>query len=144
MTPATREIVIVDFHRFPVGFGKKRHPHNQLVKMLQRHLGQYMAPSASVEQTTMDTLWQANKTLIVSYADDRTRASHPLLWPSIRQVRQKQIIFSIKMYDNLLFLNVTLHRSGGTNVQWKTCTRFYQVCRRSMPTTAFYGLRWLS
>jgi hypothetical protein len=87
----TREIVILDFHRFPVGFSqntlRNRETHDRLVKLLSDKLSDYMVPSSFGPMTTMNDLWAINRTLIIVYADDWTRSSHPFLWPSIPQVR---------------------------------------------------------
>ncbi|XP_046652432.1 PI-PLC X domain-containing protein 1-like isoform X1 [Daphnia pulicaria] len=85
----TREIVILDFHRFPVGFSqntlRNRETHDRLVKLLSDKLSDYMVPSSFGPMTTMNDLWAINRTLIIVYADDWTRSSHPFLWPSIPQ-----------------------------------------------------------
>jgi hypothetical protein len=87
---ATRELVVLDFHRFPVGFSqnvrKNRETHAELVSLLQAELGEFMVPSNVGVSANLSYLWSINRTLIVTYADDYTRSNHPLLWPSIPQV----------------------------------------------------------
>jgi len=80
----SREVVIIDFHRFPKGFDEPE-SHAKLVEYVERELGEYMAPSNIGAHVTLDQLWAINKTLIVAYAHGTTRAAHPLLWPSIPQ-----------------------------------------------------------
>lgn len=87
----TQEVVILDFHRFPVGFSqntqRNRETHNELVQLLFSKLGDYMVPSSLGSMASLNDLWAVNRTLIVVYADDYTRVSHPFLWPSVPQVR---------------------------------------------------------
>lgn len=89
MTKATREVVVLDFHRFPVGFSqnqqRNRKTHADLVAALVAGLGDWMVPFSVGTSVTMNDLWALNKTLIVAYADEWTRTNHPLLWPSIPQ-----------------------------------------------------------
>ena len=84
--------MILDFHRFPVGFSqntqRNRETHAQLVQLLLDKLGDFMVPSSFAPMTSMNDLWAINRTLIIVYADDWTRSSHPFLWPSIPQVHQ--------------------------------------------------------
>ncbi|KZS17294.1 PI-PLC X domain-containing protein 1 [Daphnia magna] len=86
---ATQEVVILDFHRFPVGFSqntqRNRETHAQLVQLLLDKFGDFMVPSSYGSMASLNDLWAINRTLIVVYADDWTRSSHPFLWPSIPQ-----------------------------------------------------------
>lgn len=81
-------MVVVDVHRFPVGFHEPSagQVHRQLALLLERELGSFMAPADQRDNATLNQLWAAKKTLIVAYADTATRRDHPLLWPSIPQV----------------------------------------------------------
>lgn len=82
--------MILDFHRFPVGFSqntqRNRETHAELVQLLHEKLGRFMVPASSGSEVQLSDLWDVNQRLIVVYADDWTRSSHPFLWPSIPQV----------------------------------------------------------
>ena len=82
-------MVVLDFHRFPVGFSKNtrrnRKTHSDLVEALTAGLGDWMVPFQAGSSVTLNDLWALNRTLIVAYADDWTRTNNPLLWPSIPQ-----------------------------------------------------------
>lgn len=91
----TSEVVILDFHRFPVGFSqnvqRNRQIHGELVKLLLDNLGEYMVPYDVGTHASMNDLWAINRTLIVVYADDWTRMSNSFLWPFIPQVQSTDI-----------------------------------------------------
>ena len=93
---ATREVVILDFHRFPVGFPqntvRNRETHNDLVQLLLDKLGNFMVPSSFGPMASLNDLWAVNRTLIVVYADDYTRVSHPFLWTSVPQVQSDNFL----------------------------------------------------
>jgi len=85
----TRELVIMDFHRFPEGMDREhpnyRERHQQLVEYIQEELGEFMAPDwlGRNRQTTLNDLWALNKTLIVTYQDDSIENLHHTLWPQV-------------------------------------------------------------
>ncbi|XP_054272973.1 PI-PLC X domain-containing protein 1-like [Macrosteles quadrilineatus] len=82
---AKGEIVIVDFHRFPVGFAGRHPRHNRLVELLEREL-----KDVAIEFTgtwpTLDTLWQQEKQLIITYGDNEVAKKHPWMWPPLMQM----------------------------------------------------------
>ncbi|XP_037076883.1 PI-PLC X domain-containing protein 1-like [Pollicipes pollicipes] len=78
----SREVVILDFHRFPVGFESST-VHDQFVQYLMMELSRWMAPR--VYDVTMGELWASDKRLIVSYADWQARRRNEYLWPTIPQ-----------------------------------------------------------
>lgn len=65
---AKDEIVIIDFHRFPLGFSGRIARHVQLVDYLELELKEY-AISYSNETLTLNDIWDTNKRLIISYGD---------------------------------------------------------------------------
>jgi len=81
----SREVLVVDFHRFPKGFDSHPEAHGLLVEYLHRHWGDWMASINVGADVTVDKLWASNKTLIVAYADYDTRVAHPFLWSNIPQ-----------------------------------------------------------
>ena len=100
---ATKEVVVLDFHRFPIGFNppRGREIHNQLVQLLEQELGSFMVPADQRFDVTLDTLWTLNKTLVVAYADDYIRSSNPFLWPSIPQVNNFFLFIKTKLSTQL-------------------------------------------
>jgi hypothetical protein len=82
----TNEIIILDFHRFPVGFDGRRDRHNQLVEYLNTELGRYTVPSTFWPNATPNDIWVTNRSLIISYSDTRTAQQYPNLWPPLPQV----------------------------------------------------------
>jgi len=82
----TREIVILDFHRFPVGFDGRRDRHAQLVEYVNGELERFTVPSSFWPNATPNEIWAANKSIIISYSDTRTAQQYPNLWPPLPQV----------------------------------------------------------
>ncbi|KAI5754685.1 hypothetical protein M8J77_010649 [Diaphorina citri] len=86
----TREILILDFHGFPVGFGglKIPHtkPHDTLVDYLQKELGPFIAPPNLTWNAKLQDFWKINKTVILAYNNEKVlkKYSH-LLWPPVYQ-----------------------------------------------------------
>ena len=78
----TRELVILDFHRFTSGFNgdKEETRHSELVEYIQSELGEFMAPMWIGKEVSMNDLWEINRTLIVTYQDVRTKNMHDNLW----------------------------------------------------------------
>ena len=83
----TRELVILDFHRFTSGFdgadGENRH--TKLVEYINRELGEFMVPVWMGKDISMNDLWEFNRTLIVTYRDVRTKNKHDNLWTEAQQ-----------------------------------------------------------
>ncbi|RZF49295.1 hypothetical protein LSTR_LSTR011819 [Laodelphax striatellus] len=79
------EIIILDFHRFPVGFSGRHHRHHSLVKILQRELGEFAFPYQN-EFPLLEDIWSSGKNLIISYGDDVTIGEYDWLWPPIKQM----------------------------------------------------------
>jgi len=84
---STKEMVIMDFHRFPNGFsGSNENSHAALFRLLQAELGQYMAPDWLGRAVTLNDLWNMNKTLIITYSHNPSSAFSDLLWSEVRHV----------------------------------------------------------
>ncbi|GAB6027664.1 hypothetical protein CHUAL_001905 [Chamberlinius hualienensis] len=81
----TNEIILLDFHEFPVGFDNQPERHVELINYLVKELGDYMMHPSVGYQVTMDAIWQSNKRLIVSYSNPE-RINSALLWPGIPQL----------------------------------------------------------
>ena len=78
----TKELVILDFHRFPFGFKGENTAgrHDELVNYINQELGEFMAPDWLGKAATMNDLWHLNRTLIVTYQDDSTENKYDNLW----------------------------------------------------------------
>jgi len=83
----TQEPLIIDFHRFPFGFGgdDQAARHAELVEYLDTELGEFMAPDwlGRNRRATLNDLWALNRTLIVTYQSDITENQHERLWPEV-------------------------------------------------------------
>eukprot|EP00092_Neocalanus_flemingeri_P011157 GFUD01012019.1.p1 GENE.GFUD01012019.1~~GFUD01012019.1.p1 ORF type:complete len:456 (-),score=118.95 GFUD01012019.1:61-1428(-) len=78
----TKELVIIDFHRFPFGFTEENTEgrHEELVDYINSELGEFMAPDWLGKGASMNDLWHLNRTLIVTYQDDFVENRHDNLW----------------------------------------------------------------
>lgn len=70
----SHEIIIMDFHRFTVGFQNEtpavqRERHARLIEMLFRHLGRYVIPSYLGQHAPLQEYVSMGKRLLVGYAD---------------------------------------------------------------------------
>jgi len=84
---STKEMVIMDFHRFPNGFDdSNENNHAALFRLLQAELGQYMAPDWLGRAVTLNDLWNMNKTLIITYSHNPSSAFSDILWSEVRHV----------------------------------------------------------
>jgi hypothetical protein len=80
---ATDELLILDFHRFPIGFTSVD-VHQSFITYLTDQLGSYMLPLDAGYDVTPNQMWNLNKRVLVAYADDSYTLSD-LLWPAIPQ-----------------------------------------------------------
>ena len=84
---STKEMVILDFHRFPNGFdGTNENNHAELLRYLKAEIGEFMAPDWLGRSVTLNDLWNMNKTLIVTYSHDPSSAFSEDLWSEVRHV----------------------------------------------------------
>lgn len=77
LSKAQDEIIIMDIHRFPVGF-KSRKRHHQLLDLLQKEVGDIATPryfQKSPNGPTLNELWKQKKRLIICYADKTSAIS---------------------------------------------------------------------
>lgn len=64
------EIVILDFHRFPVGF-KSLPIHRQLLEVISRELGDLIIHRPlSQGKLTLKDIWDTDKRIIISYSEE--------------------------------------------------------------------------
>lgn len=74
LAKAKEEIVILDFHRFPVGFTGRHFRHGRLVDLLEKELKDIAVPFTGV-WPKMDDIWQEGKQLIIAYGDNEVAKS---------------------------------------------------------------------
>ncbi|XP_076056721.1 uncharacterized protein LOC143034490 [Oratosquilla oratoria] len=81
-TALSPDPVVVDFHRFPVGFDQPE-AHPLLVSLLHSSLGTFMLPSSEGPSPTLNRIWETGLQLIVGYADKDIVQNEPNLWPAV-------------------------------------------------------------
>ncbi|KAF3424207.1 hypothetical protein E2986_02265, partial [Frieseomelitta varia] len=85
---ARGEVVIMDFHRFPVGFEDRPSRHRRLAMILLREFeGLILKPDRGVEGLgpTLNDIWTGGKRLIICYGDKHTVNEYDWLWPTMSQ-----------------------------------------------------------
>ncbi|XP_024085339.1 uncharacterized protein LOC106665292 [Cimex lectularius] len=103
LAKAKDEIVILDLHRFPIGFNNRPQRHEQLVKYLERELKPIAIPFKS-PSVTLDEIWEGEQRLIISYGEKEVQKKHNWLWPPIRQLwGNKQTVEKLYNFlDNIM------------------------------------------
>lgn len=85
---ARGEVVIMDFHRFPVGLEGRPSRHRRLATILHREFGDLiLKPDRGVVGLgpTLNDIWTGAGRLIISYGDKHTVNAYEWLWPSLSQ-----------------------------------------------------------
>lgn len=82
---ATNEILVLDFHRFPVGFRSHTERYREFIQYITGELGDYMIPRSYGHNVTLNQLWSRNQRLLVTYSGEHFTESQ-LLWPGLPQV----------------------------------------------------------
>ncbi|CAH1975290.1 unnamed protein product [Acanthoscelides obtectus] len=85
---APKEIVVVDFHRFPYPTNFSHEIHRQFVDILYKELGQFALPSwqlQSGEGPTLNDIWARNRNLIICYAEREIVRDNQWLWSPLQQ-----------------------------------------------------------
>lgn len=80
----TNEIVVLDFHRFYMGFAayKVDERHEKLKNMIVTLLGDHMMPNSFSYSTILNDIWKSNKRLLVGYNSNHISGSS-VLFPGI-------------------------------------------------------------
>lgn len=79
----TNEIVIVDFHQFPVGFNSHE-IHRMLVQFVNETIGDQVVTIESGWDTQLDQIWNQSKRIILGYNDGSIISEYfPFTWPAI-------------------------------------------------------------
>lgn len=74
LNQAPREVVVMDLHRFPLGFSGRHARHNRLVALLEREL-RAVATEFHGQHPSLDTLWHQGGQLIIAYGDNEVAKS---------------------------------------------------------------------
>ncbi|CAG7834830.1 unnamed protein product [Allacma fusca] len=116
----TGEIVILDFHRFPVGFEGQRSKHALLVEYIHSELGPHIVPNSLWPHGTPNDIWNVNKSVIIAYSDTQTAQQYPYLWPPLPQEwGDKRTLPELKE-----FLGDSLKKRGGKGRIWAAMAEF--------------------
>lgn len=80
----TNEIVIVDFHQFPVGFSSYE-IHTKLVQFVNETIGDQVVTLQGGWQTTLDEIWkESSRRIILGYGHGSIVSEYfPFTWPAI-------------------------------------------------------------
>ncbi|XP_042897490.1 PI-PLC X domain-containing protein 3 isoform X2 [Parasteatoda tepidariorum] len=100
-----KEIIILDFHNFPIGFNSEE-IHEKLIVMIIRFFGPFLIPTTDdYKNATMSYLWEHNKRVLVSYDNPiREKYFQNLMWPSIERAwGNKQHPQDLKSYFEEVF-----------------------------------------
>lgn len=116
---ATKEIVIIDLHRFEKGFNIKesspamiRRRHRKVVALILRHLKEYLVPFKMRHKFTINELISKNKRIIVGYASNdyiKNELIFPQtkhLWPNTDNLNELSKYFNetlCESYPNILY-----------------------------------------
>ena len=79
----TNEILVLDFHRFPVGFN--RQSHQELISRLmdQASWSELALPKTATPDISLDEIWRTGKRLIIAYEDEAAENDNTLLWENV-------------------------------------------------------------
>lgn len=78
LNKAKKEVVILDLHRFPVGFKThEKERHKQLVDLLYEEVGDIAVPKIYQKKygPTLREIWKQKRRLIISYGLTKVSAS---------------------------------------------------------------------
>ncbi|KRT81974.1 hypothetical protein AMK59_6101 [Oryctes borbonicus] len=85
---APKEVVIIDFHRFPYPTNFSDSTHRKLIEILDRELGHLALPPSGLQVgkgPTFNEIWQHNKSLIICYGNRQMAKEYPWLWNPLQQ-----------------------------------------------------------
>ncbi|KAJ8910752.1 hypothetical protein NQ315_017209, partial [Exocentrus adspersus] len=112
---APKEIVVVDFHRFPFPSNFSYSLHKKFTDLLYAELGSYALPTKDLQVgkgPSLNEIWAKNKNLIICYPDKATiRANHWLwnpmqqFWGNTKKVSELQKFLAKSIIDHRLTIN---------------------------------------
>ncbi|XP_014247081.1 PI-PLC X domain-containing protein 1-like [Cimex lectularius] len=101
----TNEIVIIDFHRFPIGFNDKIH--EEFAKFLKQELNDLVYHNYK-KKTTFKNIWNSGKRLLISYSTRNIHSNQKFMKPPVKQYwGDKQSLSSLYSYLQSRLLNPT-------------------------------------
>lgn len=120
MELSKNEVVVLDIHRFPVGFTNYPERHQILLDLLQQELSHLILPRynhTDEDFPTLNHIWEnTNRRLIIAYGDDEIVRSNPWLWFPIKQYwGDEQNSASLKTYMQKV---ITSYRGRSRNPIW--------------------------
>lgn len=100
----TQEVVIVDFHRFPVGFEMAPDKvHTELLTLIEETLKDHLLPNNYSYSVTVSEIVQSGKRIILTY-NDKHRIGRKLIWPEVRQYwGNQQNLNGLKKYFSMVY-----------------------------------------
>ncbi|XP_032677584.1 PI-PLC X domain-containing protein 1-like isoform X1 [Odontomachus brunneus] len=110
------EVVVMDFHRFPVGLEGKLNRHRKLASILYREFeGWILKPDIGIDGLgpTLNDIWSTGKRLIICYGDKHTVNEYDWLWPPLTQVwGNQQTVEGLFKYLNKVILEPKTPRNS--------------------------------
>ncbi|KAJ8982728.1 hypothetical protein NQ317_019519, partial [Molorchus minor] len=85
---APKEIIVIDFHRFPFPKNFSNDLHKKFISMVYEELGAFALPTKDLQWgkgPSLNEIWGKNKNLIIGYADKQTVSDNPWLWHPLQQ-----------------------------------------------------------
>ncbi|XP_044737909.1 PI-PLC X domain-containing protein 1 isoform X2 [Chrysoperla carnea] len=102
------EIVILDFHRFPVGFQGRPQRHQILLDMIQKELGHLIIPpiKSGPLGPKLNDIWATGQQLIICYGDNDIVQENSWLWSPLHQFwGNQQTPMGLKTYLQNVMIN---------------------------------------
>lgn len=99
---APKEVIIVDFHRFPYPTQFTINMHMDLVELIKSELGHLALPPGGLQAgkgPTFNEIWHQNKTLIICYGKREIAKEYNWLWNPLQQHwGNKQTVGELKSF----------------------------------------------
>ncbi|CAG7653048.1 unnamed protein product [Allacma fusca] len=129
-----KEVVFMDFHRFPQGFTSES-IHEKLYDFLLEHLGDVLAPRSLTIDATLNQLLNAKKYVVLTYNDD-FYTKRNLLWSPLQHGWGDKNTVE-KLLD---YLPTAISEFGCTNRFWSAMAELSPAAG-DIITRPNYGLR---
>jgi hypothetical protein len=81
----TNEVVLIDMHRFPVGF-EDEGGHEEFIDFIENEIGSLLYLESAGRNPTLNQVRGAGKSIILSYGEYQYSNQHDFLWPSVYHV----------------------------------------------------------
>ncbi|KAL0275470.1 UNVERIFIED_CONTAM: hypothetical protein PYX00_003308 [Menopon gallinae] len=104
------EVIVLDFHRFPVGFKRKTAAaiHRDLVSLIGWELGDLILPRPkNASELTLEDIWKTKQRIVISYNNENSVRETPWLWdPVIQKWGNKQTPSDLEKFLNDSFKDI--------------------------------------